>query len=71
MTGPASTTPSSRSSRSSGESSTPNLDIEATLALILGPFMHRRLVDDAEIDDELSETTLKACVAGLRISGSG
>lgn len=43
-----------------------DLDLDAALALILGPFMHRRLVDDAEIDDAFSETVLTTCVAGLR-----
>lgn len=43
-----------------------DLDLDAALALIIGPFMHRRLVDDAEIDDRFTETILKACVSGLR-----
>ncbi len=46
----------------------PDLDLDAALALLLGPFTHRRLVDGAEVDDTFTDSVLGVVIAGLRAS---
>jgi AcrR family transcriptional regulator len=43
-----------------------DLDLDTAMALIIGPFTHRRLIDGAETDDAFVETILTAAIAGLR-----
>lgn len=42
------------------------IDLDTALAIIIGPFTHRRLIDGAEADDEFAETVLRAAIAGLK-----
>lgn len=46
----------------------PDFDLDAALALIIGPFTHQRLIDRAETDSEFIEAVLTAIVAGLHAS---
>jgi AcrR family transcriptional regulator len=44
----------------------PGIDLDTALALIIGPFTHRRLIDRVEADDVFVETILTAAITGLR-----
>ncbi len=43
-----------------------DLDLTAALALIIGPFTYRRMIDRNDVTPDFAETVLRASVAGLR-----
>lgn len=44
----------------------PDIDLDVALALVVGPFTYRRMIDRAEITPEFSNAVLDAAIAGLR-----
>jgi AcrR family transcriptional regulator len=47
-----------------------DLDMEVALALVIGPFSYRRMVDRRDVTPEFAETVLRASVAALRSTAS-
>lgn len=43
-----------------------DLDLDIALALLIGPFVQRRMIDRAEVTPEFRDAVLEATVAGLR-----
>jgi AcrR family transcriptional regulator len=44
----------------------PSLDLDTAMAIIIGPFVHRRMVDKTPVTPEFTETVLRGAVAALR-----
>lgn len=44
----------------------PDLDLDAALSIIIGPFTHRRMIEGREITPEFIETVLRSSIAGLQ-----
>jgi len=44
----------------------PDLDVDAALAMIIGPFTYRRTIDRREITPEFTEVVLQGAIAALR-----
>lgn len=47
-----------------------DLDIDAAIAVIVGPLTYRRLVERREVSPEFKETTLRMAVAALRATAT-
>lgn len=47
-----------------------DLDLDVALAMLIGPFVQRRMIDRAEVTPEFSETVLRSVVAGLRATAT-
>ena len=45
-----------------------DLDLDIALALLIGPFVQRRMIDRLEVTDEFRDAVLETVVAGLRAS---
>jgi len=46
------------------------LDIDIALALLIGPFVQRRMIDRAEVTPEFRDAVLESVVAGLRATAT-
>lgn len=49
----------------------PTLDLDVAVAMLIGPFTYRRMVQDAEITDEFIAEVVPAGVAALRSTAPG
>ena len=47
-----------------------DLDIDIALALLIGPFVQRRVIDRAEVTPEFRDAVLESVVAGLRATAT-
>lgn len=48
-----------------------DVDLDVALALVIGPFTHRRLIDRQTITPEFVETVLMASITALRATATG
>lgn len=48
-----------------------DLDLEVALALLIGPFVMRTVIDREEVDPDFRDAVLQAAVAGLRATACG
>lgn len=44
----------------------PDLDLDVAVAVLIGPFTYRRMVQDAEITDDFVRSVVRTGVAALR-----
>jgi AcrR family transcriptional regulator len=48
----------------------PDLDLDVAVALLVGPFVQRRMIDRAEVTPQFREAVLAVVVAGLRATAA-
>lgn len=47
-----------------------DLDLDAAVSIVIGPFTHRRIIDGREITPDFIETALRASIAGLQATAA-